>query len=200
MENFFISLGLSYMFSKALAYLLMIALGAFLFVLIGKKSTSLNKIVRTGVRVLALLVPFAIYFALVPIYQGDFGDASRPTKLRNAKTTELTNGLLVLSVPGCPYCMESIASLKQMKTNNPKLNIRFYVCETTDSRNLKDFENEINGAFPIALLENSIAFVNEMAPSFPLFISVEDGTALKFWTNNEFGAHAKDYLVELSNK
>jgi len=153
-----------------------------------------------SIQVLALLMPFCLYFAMSPIYQGDFGDASRPTKLRSARTTELENGLMVLTIPGCSYCKEAIAMLKDLKKHGPDLKIQLYVCETSDARNLIEFEKEINGAFPIDLLMNPTAILSETTPSFPLFISIEEGTAVKYWTNNEFGAHAKDYLIERSKK
>ena len=74
MASFFLNLGLSYTWSKALPYFILIALGIILGVMLFKRSKSLGMKIASLV---AIVIPFIVYFAINPIYQGDFSNDSR---------------------------------------------------------------------------------------------------------------------------
>ena len=85
MENFFVNLGLSYTWSKALPYLLMVVIGLLIGIYLFKRSkTKLTKLLSLVV----IAVPFGIYFIFNPIYQGDFSNNSRTVNV-----SELTSEL-----------------------------------------------------------------------------------------------------------
>ncbi len=192
MEDLFLNLGMSHTISKTIPYLLSILVGLYLARIIFKSQRVKNKIAKLIVAILAFIVPFGIYFAFNPIYEGDFSEDGKEIKIRNATTTSVKNGLLVLTIPGCPYCFESISSLKQMKNRNPELNIIFAVTGSKDTLVLKDYRKEVGGVFPVQLLPNSIALSSEIGSKFPAFIMVKNGSAIYSWSNDQFGVRAKD--------
>jgi glutaredoxin len=143
---------------------------------------------------LLLLAPFGVYFAVNPIYQGDFSQNGKDLKIRNAKTTSIDNGLLVLTIPGCPYCFESVQSLKYLKSRNPELKIQFAVTGTDDKSYLEGYKKEVNGSFDVVLYEKARTLVSETGGQFPTFVMIKNGKAIYSWTNDEFGVRAKDKL------
>ena len=194
MEELLLNLGFSHTLSKVTPYLFAILFGIMFMRQVCKSSYLKNIIAKWIIAILVLLLPFAGYFSVNPIYEGDFSQNGKEIKIRNAKTTELKNGLLVLTIPGCPYCFESIPSLKQLKKRNPKLNITFVVTGADDKSVMKDYLKEVNGAFQVELMPNSIALVREAGEFFPAFVMVKNGTANYVWTNDQFGVRAKDRL------
>lgn len=194
MESLFQSLGMSFTWSKFLPYIFMVLLGA-LAALFFYRKTSLKPLVKKSLAVLVFLLPLGLYFALNPIYEGDFNRDGASLSIRNAKTAEIQDGLLVIAIPGCPYCLESIGEMKKMKKANPKLAIHFMVTGSNDPRNLIQYKEEAKGNFPIGLLENTIALLSETGDNFPTFIRIKDGQAVEAWTNNDFGVRAKDKVL-----
>ena len=71
MEDFLLNLGFSWTLSKVLSYILFLIVGIILFLMFRKRVRS-----RVGKMLLSLIivVPFAIYFAINPIYEGDFSN------------------------------------------------------------------------------------------------------------------------------
>jgi thiol-disulfide isomerase/thioredoxin len=191
MESFFLQLGLSHTLSKVVPYLLVLLFGLFIGRLVYKRFKS-NK--RTAV-VLALffvIVPFIAYFAISPIYQGDFGLNGKKHDFRNIKSTLFDDGLLVIALPGCPYCMESIALLKTIKERRPNLKIEFTVLGFGDNTVLEGYKNEVAGKFKVTRLLNESAFTSKTGSSYPTYVMIKKGKVVHSWTNNEFGVVVRD--------
>ncbi len=193
MEDFLLRIGLSHTWSKALPYLIVILFGLFLARLVYRRFRS-NKKTGIALSLFFLIVPFIAYFAVNPIYQGDFGKNGREQSFRNAKTTLFHDGLLVIAIPGCPFCMESIEGLKQMKKRRPKLKIEFTVIGTSDKKLLKGYKKAIDGKFKLTKLHNETAFTENTGNSFPTFVLIKKGKAVFSWSNNDFGVRAKDAI------
>lgn len=193
MEDFLLGVGLSHSLSKVLPYILVVLLGVFLARMVYGRFRS-NK--KTGIvlSIFFLIAPFIAYFAVNPIYQGDFGKNGREQSFRNAKTTMFHDGLLVLAIPGCPFCMESIEGLKQMKKRRPELKIEFSVFGTSDKELLKGYKKAIDGKFKLTTLRNETAFTANTGNSFPTFVMIKKGKAVYSWSNNDFGVRAKDEI------
>lgn len=191
MEDLLLELGLSHTWSKMLPYLLVILFGLLLARLVYKKFRS-NKKVGVVLSLFFLIVPFIAYFTVSPIYQGDFGKNGKKQSFRTAKSTLFHEGLLVIAIPGCPYCLESIASLKMMKKRRPNLKIEFGVIGSTDKSVIEGYKKEIDGKFKISTIKNESAFTANTGNSFPTFVMIKKGKAVYSWTNNKFGVRAKD--------
>jgi hypothetical protein len=194
MENIFLNWGWSHTMSKLTPYLLICILGILLMRFVLKSKRITKKKVKLSLAILLLIAPFGAYFALNPIYQGDFSQNGKQIKVRNAKTAAMENGLLVLSIPGCPYCFESIKSLKLLKKRNPNLKIQFAVTGTEDKSYLVDYKKEANDVFEVVLYKNALTLVQETGAQFPAFVMIKNSQAIYTWTNDQFGVLAKDRL------
>lgn len=192
METFFINLGLSYTWSKLLPYLLMTILGIAIGIYVFRKGkTTLMKIAAFVI----MIVPFGIYFAVNPIYQGDFTNESRIVN-RTADMDELTGEKLVMiAMPGCPYCMQAIDLLKALKKQHPEVQIEFIVT-SSEPANLEPYTKKINGAFPSRAATNPEAMAKLAEGRFPSFVLVDEEDPFEVWNNNTFGVCALDEVVD----
>jgi len=191
MESFFLNLGLSYTWSKALPYILMIILGLLIGIYLFRKTKS--KTIKI-ISVLLIGVPFGAYFAVNPIYQGDFSNESRTVE-HSPATSELTGKkLVVISLPGCGYCKESVERLKEVKKLHNKLEVE-YVVTSTDSMTLEFYKEVIKGEFPLRLAENPDEMTKLAQGRYPSFVLVNEKEPMTIWVNNTFGAMAMDEVV-----
>lgn len=191
MESFFLNLGLSYTWSKLLPYILLTIAGILIGVFLFKRSKSLLAKILS---IITIGIPFGIYFAINPIYQGDFSNESRIVE-HTAATSELTgNKLVVISLPGCHFCEESVERLKEVKKHDKNIKIE-YVVTSSDAETLDFYKEIIKGEFPLRLAENPEAMVNLAQGHFPSFVLIREKKPMKVWVNNTFGVRALDEVV-----
>lgn len=191
MESFFLNLGLSYTWSKALPFIIFIILGIILGRFLFKRSKStLMKIVS----IIAIFIPFGIYFAINPIYEGDFSNTSI-TVQRTAEMSELKGKkLVVISLPGCKYCKESIQVLKEIQDRHKNLEVE-YVVTSSNSSDLDFYLEKSKGIFPVRLAENVEAMAKLANGHFPTYVLVNNDKPFETWSNNTFGISALDKVV-----
>jgi hypothetical protein len=182
---------MSWTLLKTLPYLILIALGVVLYILI----RGLLKRNRKAFRILAVLViplPFFLYFIVNPIYEGDFSNNFRSEK---GVFSELKSGrLTVLTIPGCPYCYESIEDLKRIKERTGVDTIDFFVV-TTHSENLDWYREEAKGQLNIQMLSPESELVALAMGTFPTFLFAEADN-VSVWDNSGFGVRAKDWIED----
>ena len=191
MEASLLDWGFSHTWSKIIPYVLVILFGCFLAYLVYRRFSS-NKKMAITLGLFFVITPFIAYFAVNPIYEDDFSVTGSQLDLKNTTTEALGDGLLVLAIPGCPYCLEAIDGLKAMKKKNKQLRIEFAVIGTFSEDGLAKYKEASAGKFPVVALENEQAFTNFTGHNFPTFVMIEKGKAVHFWTNNQFGVRAKD--------
>lgn len=195
MNDFFLNLGFSWTLSKALPYGLMLILGAVVFF------TFRRKIKRSWLKwlySLVLLIPLAIYFAVNPIYEGDFSNESREVKAERSFGLEKKE-LTVLAIPGCPFCAESIQDLNRIATRTGVDRINFVVF-TSDPEMLKPYAKLAESQIEMRIEEEFSSYATMTQGRFPTFV-YSDGPSLRIWSNDGFGVRAKDWLEnELSNE
>ena len=193
METLLLDWGFSHTLSKVIPFVVIILFGLLLAILVYRRFKNDKRIAIT-LSIFFLIVPFIGYFAINPIFQGDFSDQGTTISIKNLKTQTMRNGLLVLALPGCGYCMESIEELKIMKKRKPKLKIEFDVIGLFADEAIGKYEKAIDGKFKVKQLKNDVEFTNVTGTSYPTFIMIDKGKAVKFWTNNQFGVVAKDMV------
>jgi len=186
---------MSWTLEKALPYLLLIILGVILYVVLRKLLSRSRK----GLRILTTLIiplPFFVYFVFSPIYEGDFSNNFRSEK---GVFSDLKPGrLTVLTIPGCPYCYESIADLKKIKERTGVDTIDFLVV-TSDAENLEWYMEEANEALNIQMLSPESELVSLALGTFPTFVYAE-GENVSVWDNSGFGVRAKDWIEDRISK
>ena len=110
-ETFFLDFGLSWSMSKMLPYVICVLLGLCL-VLLFRRIAFRNRWLNRISSFILVVLPFSIYFALYPIYQGDFTNQGFKPKSKIQFPSSKT--LTVVVLPDCPYCYQSISSLYRM--------------------------------------------------------------------------------------
>ena len=186
-ENFLLDCGFSWTLSRLLPYIVFPLLGLLIWFFLRKHLNSLG----AKLLVFVILVPgiFTMYFISTPIYEGDFANkAETVAMLPELKKKEQT--LVVITIPGCPFCMESIERMRAFKERNPDIHIEYRVC-SNDSNALTTYANETKGLFPVVLAENPDALAKTAGLRFPAFVLTDGKTARK-WSNNDFGVAALD--------
>lgn len=177
----------SWTLTKALPYILMILGGVFLFWIFSRFKSKI-RIIRFFVWVL----PFLIYFILNPIYEGDFSNQYRIIQSKSLPLKTFNNELIIITIPGCPFCFASIESLKILKKRNHSLKINYIVC-SSDSLSTLEYKKESRGIFPINYSTKPEKWTAIVKGKFPSFLLVGK-TQTKIWSNDGFGVRAKDEI------
>lgn len=108
------------------------------------------------------------------------------------------NHLTVITIPNCPFCHESISTLKKIKSRIPDLTIDFIVC-TSDSTSLEWYEEESKGELNMLIAKNKEELVSLSKEKFPTFVINDGNEIVRSWSNNSFGVRAKDWVENYFN-
>ena len=195
-EYLLLDTGLSWTMSKLLPYLIAVALGISLVFLLKKKLANMNRPVRIVIKGIALLIPFFAYFGYTPIFQGDFSNNSTEFVLTESEKELTGKKLVVLTIPGCPYCFQALGKMKKLKSRNEKIEIEYIVCHA-DPETIKWYSNEGGKAVNVRLATDVQSMVKVAKGSFPTFALVSNDSTLKVWSNDNFGVLAIDEVEEL---
>lgn len=192
MENWLLNMGLSWTMSKLLPYILMILIGIILVIITLQRLKNLKpKLFRVIIGLLVLTLPFVGYFALNPIYEGDFSKGNVITIDNEMNPNKLT----VIAMSGCPFCQQAIGLLNQMQERNPKMEIDFLVA-SENPNSLKSYQ-KVASQFPIkiniALAKDPKKLSQVALGSFPSFV-IKTENDWKIWSNNQFGVMAMDQV------
>lgn len=190
MESSLLDSGFSWTMSKLFPYLLLGFGGILLAYSFAKGFKLKSKAVKIVLVILLFAAPFTIGFALNPIYEGDF--SSEGTVVSASKVqVDAKYDLLIVTIPGCPFCLESISRLKLIQKHHPKAKLLFQVC-SSDPKDLELYRALIAGDFDIALATDIEASVKLAGGHFPTFVRLKKGAPVYRWSNNQFGAGAID--------
>lgn len=190
MEDFFLSNGLSWTMSKILPYLIFLLVG-FLLVVILRKLIVFRLPILVKLIWLLSLVPLAIYFAVNPIYQGDFSNDEiiyTPSGI-----VELEKGrLTVLAIPGCPYCYEAVDLVGKIHERTVNEPIDFIVY-TSISDNLRWYQEKGGNGIQTRMQQTKTELFEKSGGTFPAF-AYFDGKDVYLWKNDSFGTKARDWV------
>ena len=154
--------------------------GVFFSIFLYKKSKGKIRLIF----LVSWVIPVAIYFAIHPIYQGDFSNSFRTISIKTQNLNIVSDELVVITIPGCPFCFESIAGLKQLKNKNKSLKIRFIVC-SSDKHTLLPYQREINNSFELQLANNPTKIAEIAQGKFPSFLFKKQNK-IQIWSNDSF--------------
>lgn len=185
--------GLSWAFSEWSFYGLLLLCGA----LIGWSLTHVFQLSASWKRItlgaIAAAVPFVIGFAQHPIYEDLLWDLSQDMSKVEATTDYHDADLLVIAIADCHYCKRAVKDMQAMHQRNPNLRMRMVVC-TADSSWLEPYRSEAGGAFEVVMATDMDVMATQAGGHFPAYVLVRDGQPSRRWTNNEWGAVAKDIV------
>ena len=193
MESYFLNAGLSWTMSKVLPYFIMILVGIVLWIIAKKLLKSLNKFLRWALLLVIFLMPFGIYFSISPIYEGDFSNNAIEV-MRSDANAELTGKkLVVITIPGCPFCLQAIDQLLVMKKRVPNIEIEYIVC-SSDSTTVDWYKEKAGDDITVRLAVNSEEMAKIAQHAFPTFVLVDNNHPIKTWSNDNFGVFARDEI------
>jgi len=192
MENFLLNLGLSFTLSKLFSYLLFVVIGILLafFFLKKSKNRRISKVPKLIISLVLFVAPFLIYFAIHPIYVGDFSNNSYliESKVDFPKKKQLT----IFALANCPYCIQSIEISKLLKDKNPEIRIEYWVMSSNPVHQLK-YKKLLGNAAQVKL---KARFSDDLAViakgSYPTFVLSDNNKGIKAWNNDSFGVMAMD--------
>jgi len=166
--------------------------------LIVKKVLIKNKLLKILTQLIVIVLPFLVGFAVNPIFQGDFSKQG-VTNFEKANSNDVKNtNLVVLTIPGCPFCHESTIYSNLMQKRNPNLKIRYIVC-AKDSNQIEPYRNKLDKKIEVVLAENPNMSAKSAGGSFPAFLLIQNNKAVLKWSNDQFGVRAKDLVESETN-
>ncbi len=192
MEKILLTIGLSFTLSKIVAYFLFIVLGLVLAFVFFKrtKNSRIGKVARVLIVLVLFVAPFLIYFAIHPIYVGDFSNNSYAveSKIDFPKDKQLT----VIALANCPYCIQSIETSKLLKKKSPSMKIEYWVL-STDINDKKKYQKLLGKSAKVRLKGRDSQELSIIAKgSYPTFVLSDQKKASKAWNNDSFGVIAMD--------
>ena len=196
-EVFFLTNNFSWVAAKLGPYVYFLILGLLFGLLVVWKLKF-----KGHVRVLFLislpLVMFSLYFSFYPIFKGDFSNENKLFK-RNESMIELKeNRLIVLSLPGCPYCLESMERMRIVKQRHPNITIEYKVCHG-DSASLIWFEKYGKKDFDYSIASNAEMTSKLAQGLYPTYV-LSRKSYLIVWSVEQFGMSAIDEVEESFSK
>jgi hypothetical protein len=194
-ELFFLNLGLSWTLAKLIPYIIVVIIGFSLAFLANKKLLKLKSWMRTGVSVILFVFPFAGYFAYSPIFQGDFSNDAKETVLTSDLDELRGKQLIVLALPGCPFCAQSMGKAAKLIERNPGLQVT-YIITRADQEALSWYGKMATPGINVVPAKNDKALSALAKGKFPTFV-VAKGNTLRTWSNDGFGVLAIDEVENL---
>ena len=197
LESYFLSNNFSWVAAKLGPYVYFLVLGLLFSLLVVWKLKF-----KGHVRILFLislpLVTLSLYFSFYPIFQGDFSN-EKVIVPRNESMVELKeNRLVVLSLPGCPYCLESMERMRIVKQRHPEITIEYKLCHG-DSSAIRWFQNKGKNDFEYSLVSD-VKMTSKLASGlYPTYV-LTNKSSLKVWSVEQFGMAALDEVEEVLSK
>ena len=191
METLLNNLGLSFTLSKFIPDLLSILIGIVCAKLLSKH-ISASKIIRILFITLITILPFGIYFAINPIFQGDISNEG--INIKNNLDIPKNKDLLIIALADCPFCIQSQNTIKIIHQKNKKIKAEYLIVNGTKQDSIR-YARMLNGFASCRTIKNSIPLLQSIQGSFPSFILVRKGKLNKVWSNNTFGVRAWDEVV-----
>ena len=191
METLLNNLGLSFTLSKFIPYLLTILIGIVCAKLLSKH-ISASKIIRILFITLITILPFGIYFAIQPIFEGDISNEG--IIIRKNLDLPKNKDLLIIALADCPYCIQSQETIKLIHQKNTKIKAEYLIVNGTKQDSIR-YARMLLGFASCRTVKNSVPLIQTIQGRFPSYILVQNGIFKKVWNNNTFSARAWDEVV-----
>jgi hypothetical protein len=191
-EKLFLDFGLSWSMSKFIPFLLSLILGLFLVYFFRRFKLHFKGLnyAKNGI---LLVFPFFLYFIFYPIYEGDVFNLGVKNTTKYKFPLKKTLNIFVL--PECPFCMETIPTVKLLQKRNPKMKINYIIMS---SKNVRPFgialkiPRECNIHFETDVLKSA----QITHGGFPCYVLTKNTRIVKVWRTEHFGTKALDEIED----
>ena len=191
MEELLNYFGLSFTASKFSPYFLAIFLGFFFSKLL-YRHISASIIIRILFITLITVLPFGIYFAIHPIFEGDISNEG--VIIRKNLDLPKNKDLLIIALADCPFCIQSQKTIKIIHQKNKRIKAEYIIVNGTKQDSIR-YARMLLGFASCRTVKNSVPLTQTIQGKFPSFILVQKGRLKKVWNNNNFSVRAWDEVV-----
>jgi hypothetical protein len=190
LESFLLQIGFSWTAAKFTPYVLTLVLGYLVFRLISK--FQIKTWLKLSLMALGFCLPFLTYFAFYPIYEADL-KAKTFKPLQTGMELPIVKTLVIVILPGCPYCIETIELSKKIVELNSKIKIQ-YLLASEDQEGFQYFRKRLPSNIGVKMAQNSMLCMLMAQGEFPSYFLVANGKVKKAWHNTQFGVRALDQI------
>jgi hypothetical protein len=190
LESFLLQIGFSWTAAKFTPYVLTLVLGYLVFRLISK--FQIKTWLKLSLMALGFCLPFLTYFAFYPIYEADL-KAKTFKPLQTGMELPKVKTLVIVILPGCPYCIETIELSKKMVELNPKIKIQ-YLLASEDQEGFQYFSKRLPSTIGVKMAQNSMLCMLMAQGEFPSYFLVAKGKVKTAWHNTQFGVRTLDQI------
>jgi len=190
LESFLLQIGFSWTAAKFTPYVLTLVLGYLVFRLISK--FQIKTWLKLSLMALGFCLPFLTYFAFYPIYEADL-KAKTFKPLQTGMELPKVKTLVIVILPGCPYCIETIELSKKMVELNSKIKIQ-YLLASEDQEGFHYFRKRLPSIIGVKMAQNSMLCMLMAQGEFPSYFLVVKGKVKTAWHNTQFGVRALDQI------
>lgn len=186
-----------------LAPRLLVVFLALISVFVTLPMLSLSKVAKWFVGILILGAAIGSYLSVNLPYINDWvragtalnGDVSASEIENQLKSDDQeSDGLFMLALPSCPYCLEQFETLERLALRNPDLNIAVFVAGA-DSVSVNEFKNHVGESQIPTYQISDREEVSELSEGrFPTFLYYKNGSVVYRWSNQQFGYPALDWV------
>ena len=191
MEELLNYFGLSFTVSKFLPYFFAVFLGFFFSKLL-YRHISASIIIRILFITLITVLPFGIYFAIHPIFEGDISNEG--VIIRKNLDLPKNKDLLIIALADCPFCIQSQKTIKIIHQKNKRIKAEYIIVNGTKQDSIR-YARMLHGFASCRTVKNSVPLTQTIQGKFPSFILVQKGRLKKVWNNNNFSVRAWDEVV-----
>jgi hypothetical protein len=160
-----------------------------------------SKVVNIVVKITIVLAVYGVYFAMNPIYQGDYSKKDEELSVSNnsllsqvLQANPTFNGVVCIASPGCPHC--KVATRYRLKPLKKRSDVDVAIfLAAKDSASL-DYYIEETGASELDyfLVQDPEGMHELSRGSYPTFIYIKNGKIIHRWSNDNLGYPALDWI------
>lgn len=197
-ELAFLELGFSWTTSKCLPYILAFFLGILIFVFLKRLLKSVNKFLKVTFLVIGLVLPFTLYFAWSPIYEGDFSNKYRIENIEKIQQEREHQTFVFIAIPNCKYCKGALKRIEKMIERQPNLNVEVVVC-TRKIETLNWYKKFLSEKIKVTQVKYPNLYRRLAKNRFPSFALVQK-ESIATWEYDYFGVRAMDFIESVFSK
>lgn len=198
LQKWSIGTGFSWVFAYLLQWIIILLVS---FLLARSLFKNLNSHFRIWLPILAFLILPGAFFAVNPVYQGDFNKRGLEKDIsENQILTDVFNaypdftGFVCVASPSCPYCVEAVRTKIKFIHKREKIQTLVYLGAGDESiaNQFKDLADapDVN----VVLNSNPESGIQLGESVIPVFIFIRDGKIVHLWRNEQLGYPALDWI------
>lgn len=185
-----LDMGFSWSLSFLLPYVFLLLFGFLLAKTFKNVLQKLNPWLQKTIIILLFGLPFGIGFGIYPIYQGDVFGQSKTVV--NVYPEFNSYDLVLLTIPECKYCHETIKNMNKLVERNPRIRILYIVC-SSNSGEIQPYRRKLHKKIDVRLAKNLNNMTSLAGSSFPVYLHAQ-GKQLRWYDNNNFGTRTLDAI------